>query len=955
MPHGLSMFFCVAAFLSDNSTQNTKNTFKIFYQVPRWLILGFCLLQIIAFSSATKASPVASIGINTDKLSLTPYLDYFADLGGNFDLESISSEEMRFSFEPVKRHRIALKPTHGAQWFRFSLHNHGNTTAAPLLELFPFHFNKVEVFELSSGNTVPDQPVSSVVQKHFVHQLAIPAQTTKTYYIRLENERSLSLGVRLLSTGAAAKKYSFEHFIFSVAVSLFTLTFITFGLCAVYFRRSLFIVLIAYQTFCVLAVLGTMRLGDPHNVGAIPKLQLGALVTIACCLLIQLAWYCRCLPWLKIRNSLIKYYGFAATGAVASVPLFLLPGSSMLIYIPAITLISFSLVNLSAVIAWVKKPHSVILSFTVASFFSATLIVCASFLFVTTLTDNAGVYNLLALGFISQVAIIGGSTIYAQIKKRRNANNLALKKFIHDQQTQSTDRELSRINTRLRTPMTGILGMAELLEHTQLTTMQQDYVSTLKRSTNELLETFESTASQIRLSNITSGESKHSTFNFNQKMDEILARYKNISANRSLELICDKESLKQHWFHGDLERLRLLFGLLLGNAFDKTQSGELFLHVSDRNNDGKLLCWLSQTSSVLSTAELLAIENTRDFSASQDLYSTNSNPENQNSDTASRYILANRICRELGGNIKVNRNVPNDVLLQFEIQLEACQAPASTTLTPETLTGKKLLIVDTSSNFCNITAKQASNWGMDVITAQTVSQALAHCRNQALIGDPVDIALIEHQLPNGGGTNLAKRLIHEMKVASQPAPIIVLTTVATTRHINDGLNEIGIETSITKPIGGTALHDTLLRALGLHRSLPNQFNTQDLDCLIIAKEKTVATVLMGILKILNINYSLASTKAQAMEEIRLKNFDFIILNDSDDETFRIAKMIHQYDIEHGATRSKVITLVNDNDSGSDNQPLAENPDHTDMPLSAGTLLKPVTLGQIYSAIQSTVQ
>ncbi len=133
---------------------------------------------------------------------------------------------------------------------------------------------------------------------------------------------------------------------------------------------------------------------------------------------------------------------------------------------------------------------------------------------------------------------------------------------------------LAIMNHELRTPMNGILGMAQLLETTDLTEEQLDFVAVLKLSGNNLMLLI---SDILDLSNLVEGKLKLelSGFNLRSSIDQVVAILLPQAKEKGLDLRSTVSPDVPDALVGDPLRLRQILLNLVGNAIKFTASGSV--------------------------------------------------------------------------------------------------------------------------------------------------------------------------------------------------------------------------------------------------------------------------------------------------------------------------------------------------------------------------------------------
>ena len=124
---------------------------------------------------------------------------------------------------------------------------------------------------------------------------------------------------------------------------------------------------------------------------------------------------------------------------------------------------------------------------------------------------------------------------------------------------------------------------------------------------------------------------------------------------------------------------------------------------------------------------------------------------------------------------------------------------------PPELRGRRLLIVDDNATNRRILTLQAQGWGLVPRDTASPQEALAWIRR----GDPFDLAILDLQMPEMDGLDLATR-IRALRDA-QALPLILLSSLGGhSKNIPPGL----FAASLSKPVRSSPLFDALMGVCG---------------------------------------------------------------------------------------------------------------------------------------------
>jgi CheY-like chemotaxis protein len=138
---------------------------------------------------------------------------------------------------------------------------------------------------------------------------------------------------------------------------------------------------------------------------------------------------------------------------------------------------------------------------------------------------------------------------------------------------------LSSLNHEIRTPLSGIVGMTDLLLETELDEQQREWVATARLCADNLLAVLNDT---LEYSALSAGTVKleESEFNLVETLRAAAAEHARKAEEKGLKLLCMFEGRLPEAAMGDPLRLRKLLNCLLGNALKFTAQGQVVMTAS---------------------------------------------------------------------------------------------------------------------------------------------------------------------------------------------------------------------------------------------------------------------------------------------------------------------------------------------------------------------------------------
>lgn len=138
---------------------------------------------------------------------------------------------------------------------------------------------------------------------------------------------------------------------------------------------------------------------------------------------------------------------------------------------------------------------------------------------------------------------------------------------------------LTSLNHEIRTPLSGVMGMADLLLETNLDDEQREYVNAARLCAESLFEILNAT---LEYSSLEAGQFHldESEFSLKEMLDSALNQHALRAQAKGLRLFSTLEAGLPETMLGDAPRLRELLGYLISNAVKFTNVGTVELRVT---------------------------------------------------------------------------------------------------------------------------------------------------------------------------------------------------------------------------------------------------------------------------------------------------------------------------------------------------------------------------------------
>ena len=399
--------------------------------------------------------------------------------------------------------------------------------------------------------------------------------------------------------------------------------------------------------------------------------------------------------------------------------------------------------------------------------------------------------------------IIGLIGISWDITERKHyESELMRAKNLAEAGTMAKNEFIASISHEFRTPMNGIIGLAEILKTTALDEAQEDLLKGVVSSAENLLVLVNDL---LDFSAIEAGkmELDFHPFMLNRVMDDILQMLNLKAREKSLGLSIFIDKNVPNHLHGDSQRLRQIILNLANNAVKFTDQGEIviYIHLSNLTmNHAKL------RFEVIDTGIGIPPE------AISSLFKVFSRVKQNQHHLISGTGLGLSICKKLtdllGGEIGVEsvqgKGSTFWFTLPFELSGPKLQNPYKTQADATgNYTGKKVLVAEDNLINQKIVSFQLKRMGFEVELADNGLTALEKFESVEF-----DLVILDIQMPVMDGYQVAKAIRQKEKGTSVHHPIIALTANAM-KGDRELYIEAGMDGYVSKPFTSEMLQKAI--------------------------------------------------------------------------------------------------------------------------------------------------
>ncbi|GAB1596528.1 hybrid sensor histidine kinase/response regulator [Lysobacter claricitrinus] len=401
------------------------------------------------------------------------------------------------------------------------------------------------------------------------------------------------------------------------------------------------------------------------------------------------------------------------------------------------------------------------------------------------------------LAALALVALATAAIAYRGRLRRRHAlERMEHERVLAEEASTAKTRFLATFGHEVRTPMTGVLGMTELLLDTPLDSRQRGYVAAIRGAGEHLLRLLNDA---LDLARIESGrlELDDEPFHLHRVLHEVASLVGPLVRRRDRTFTLDIADDVPRGVRGDCNRLRQILLNLLGNAEKFTERGGVTLRV-ERHDAGVRF-------SVIDTGPGLSAEQ------SAKLFRRFEQADGTR--TTARYggsglglAISTELAEAMGGRIGLESTPGVGSTFHLDLPLHDAALPDATHGDPGIVAPRRalsILLVEDDPTVAEVVAGLLRAQGHRVQHVPHGLAALTEARVAAF-----DVGLLDLDLPGLDGFALARQL----RAHGFTAPLVAVTARADAES-EPRARAAGFDDFIRKPVTGAMLAAALVRVM----------------------------------------------------------------------------------------------------------------------------------------------
>ncbi|XNS77708.1 ATP-binding protein (plasmid) [Vibrio cyclitrophicus] len=370
------------------------------------------------------------------------------------------------------------------------------------------------------------------------------------------------------------------------------------------------------------------------------------------------------------------------------------------------------------------------------------------------------------------------------------------------EQAQSANRAkddfLAMVSHEMRTPLNGILGMAQLLE-TEVDDEKKEQVNIIVSSGEHLLIIINDI---LDISKIEQGKLELSIepFSLEALVQGVKNSFNNTCKQKGLEYIVTTEHVEGIYLAGDNTRIEQIIFNLLGNAVKFTTKGSVSCHFQWLHRESRLTVTIADTGIGIPTDKLETIF--KPFSQADSSTTRNFGG------TGLGLAIVEQLLELMNGKLELvsEVNVGSQFTITLALPSVITSSPSvnkTSSLQTQCFKGQRALIIDDSNVNLIVGALVCKKFGFDVDTITQSEEALNLIKSNNYL-----FILVDHHMPNISGPDLIK-IINQV----DEAPVLFGYTADLSRQSIRSFEQAGTQGVLPKPLTDEAFQQVVLTYL----------------------------------------------------------------------------------------------------------------------------------------------
>ena len=405
--------------------------------------------------------------------------------------------------------------------------------------------------------------------------------------------------------------------------------------------------------------------------------------------------------------------------------------------------------------------------------------------------------------------LVSDVTALKQTQLLLQESNAVLEKRSAEAASRAKSAFVANMSHEIRTPMNAVLGLLQLLQHTELDARQLDYTKKAQGAAQSLLGILNDI---LDFSKVEAGKMTLDSTPF--RLDELLRNLSVVLSsalhNKEVEVLFQLDPGVPPALCGDGMRLQQVLLNLAGNAIKFTQRGEVIVAlrvVESAAASIRIEFSVRDTGIGIPADRLTAIF--------EGFTQAENSTTRRYGGTGLGLAISQRLVRLMGGELAVESTPGHGSRFSFTLDFardETLPASSHGSEPAPQPTPLRALIVDDNATARDVLTAMASSFGWQTVTASSGTAAIEQLRQDNAAGGAFDIIFMDWIMPGMDGWETIQH-IRAMRTETRP-PAILMVTAHGRELLAERLNGEPdlLDGFLVKPVTRSMLFDAVAQA-----------------------------------------------------------------------------------------------------------------------------------------------
>jgi PAS domain S-box-containing protein len=436
---------------------------------------------------------------------------------------------------------------------------------------------------------------------------------------------------------------------------------------------------------------------------------------------------------------------------------------------------------------------------------------------------------------------------------------------------------LANMSHEIRTPLNGILGFIELLQLTNLSLEQKEFIREAKSASEMLLHIISDILdfSKIEAKKLTMENIK---FNLRTTIEDAISLLAPKATEKGLEIYTMIKAGVPEEVIGDPSRLRQILNNLISNAVKFTKKGDISVTVDcleEKNGTAALSFEVKDTG--------IGIRKEYINTIFQSFSQADASTTRKYGGTGLGLAISNELVKIMGGEISVYSIYGEGSTFKFNVKLKITKGTSEYNSMFKKLNGVNILIVNDNANNRKSVRSYFNGTGLNVFEAKDGANAITTILSSANTKNKISVAIIDHQMPDMSAYELATTL--KTIPYAKDIKLILLTSVTQNGDAKIA-KEYGFSSYLAKPVRRYDLLDSIALVLGLTKEdqIITEYIVKEVKnrlkprILLVEDNEMNRKIVISMLKTRDMTCDVAMNGSEALKAVSEKDYDVVFMD-----------------------------------------------------------------------------